>query len=340
MALWALDRMLYADRIEPGLLSQNVERIPDRALGAVLKQRIPLRRTIIGSIQSRDPVEAASRIAARVREITVRAGDRVTRGRIMATLDGSQLAAQVAQARGGLAAAQAELSRAAADHKRFSALFARGSVTARENDNAEAAFLSATGKVARARAAVEAARAELGYATVRSPVNGVVVERLAEPGDMAMPGRPLIRLYSEDALRVELDVPEELARKIEVGTPLNVSIGATGATYETTVTEIVPAADPASRSFLIRASLPSGQGLRPGMFARATLTTGSEDILTMPRAAVEQVGQLETVRVYNHGRIEMRMVSLGRGVGDRVEVLAGLQSGDRVILGRAGEAAQ
>jgi RND family efflux transporter MFP subunit len=215
-------------------------------------------------------------------------------------------------------------------------LFTRGSVTAHERDVAEAAYGSAMGRAAQAQAAVAAARAALAYATVSSPVDGVVVERLVEPGDMALPGKPLVRLYDEKALRVQLQAPENLARSIKVGTPLQVRVDAAGATYRTRVGEIVPAADPASRSFLIRAPLPSGGHLRPGMFARAFFSVGTQRLLTVPRAAVEEVGQLETVRVYSRGRIETRMVSLGRGFGNRVEVLAGLHQGERVILDSAG----
>ena len=135
-------------------------------------------------------------------------------------------------------------------------------------------------------------------------LTAVVVERLAEPGDMAMPGKPLVRLYDENALRVELQVPEELARDDRAGhARLRCSVDATGAEYHTQVSEIVPASDPASRSFLVRAPLPSGGHLQPGMFARATFAAGSETVLTIPRDAVERVGQLETVRVYSAGRI-------------------------------------
>ncbi len=336
--LWAALHMIRGGRIGPGLLSERFDQVPNRPLGVVLSENLPLRRELIGSIQSRVPVEAASRVAARVIEITVRAGDRVKRDQVIITLDAHDLGAQVAQAQGQLAAAQGELSRATADEKRFSALFARGSVTASEHDAAEAAYRGAAGRVAQAQATVAGARAGLEYATVRSPVDGVVVERLTEPGDMAMPGKPLVRLYDANALRVELQVPEDLARYIETATPLEVRVDATGAVYKTQVSEIVPASDPASRSFLARAPLPSGQRLQPGMFARATFTAGSETVLTMPRGAVEQVGQLETVRVYSEGRIQTRMVSLGRPFGDRIEVLAGLRPGDQVILDSVGTA--
>lgn len=329
---WAAVWFLGGGGIKPGLLAQRQETVPNRELGVVLFEQLPLRRVVVGSVQSRIPIRAASRVAARITKVDVHAGDRVHRNQLLVNLDASDLRAAVAQARGELAAAQAELTRTTADEKRFATLFARGSVTARERDAAKAAWRSARGKVAQARAEVAAAEAALGYATVRSPVAGVVEERLAEPGDMAMPGKPLVLLYDENALRVELQVPEELARRITVGMALAVSVDATGKVYSTKVSEIVPAADPASRSFLVRAPLPGGQGLRPGMFARASFAIGTETVLTIPRAAVQRVGQLDTVYVVKQGRVEARMVSLGRILGNRVEVLAGVRKGERVML--------
>jgi RND family efflux transporter MFP subunit len=333
--IWIVIRAVRGNMIAPGLLSQATEQIPNHPLGQVVSEEVPIHYQLIGSIQSRVPMEAASRVAARITEVLVHAGQRVKRGQVLVVLDSSELKAQVAQALGETAGAQAELARTTADEKRFSALFARGSVTAQERDAAEAAYRGATAKLAQARAAVEGARAGLAYTTVRSPVDGVTVERLAEPGDMAMPGKPLVRLYDENALRVELQVPEELARSVHTATPLDVRIDATRATYQTQVSEIVPAADPASRSFLVRAPIPSGGGLQPGMFARATLAAGNEVVITVPRGAVERVGQLDTVRVYSDGRVQTRMVSLGRGFGNRLEVLAGVHSGERVILDSA-----
>lgn len=267
--------------------------------------------------------------------MNVRAGDRVKPGQVLVALDISDLNSQLAQARGEVAAAQAELSRTAADEARFSALFARGSVTARERDSAVAAYQAAAAKASQAKAAVEAARSAFDYAIVRSPASAMVVERMVEPGDMAMPGKPLVRLYDETAMRAELEVPEELARSLSVGTPLDLRTDADDTIYHTQVGEIVPAANPGSRTFMVRAAMPSGQGLKPGMFVRATIGTGATSVLTIPRSAVQEIGQLETVRVYSEGRIQTRMVSLGRPLGDRIEVLSGVRGGERLILDAA-----
>lgn len=324
--------LLGAGKIRPGLLPRSQALAPNEPFGVVTLRRVPQSRQVIGSVQSRIPVDAASRVMAAVSEVRVRAGQRVRRGQVLVVLDSADLKAHVARAEGELAAARAELARTAADQERFSALFSRGSVTKREMESAQAAYRTANASVAQANAAVAAARAALKYATVVSPVDGIVAERSVEPGDIALPGKPLVRLYDENALRVELHVPEALAERVRLGTPLAVWIDATGQRVTTAVNEVVPEADPSSRSFLVRAPLPSGHGLRPGMFARASFTAGSENILTVPRAAVASVGQLDTVRVISRGAVEMREVSVGRTLGDRVEVLAGLRAGDKVVL--------
>jgi RND family efflux transporter MFP subunit len=335
VALLAALYMLRGGGIEPGLLPPRHAAMPNEPIGRVVLESVPIRREVIGSVESRVPIVAASRVAARVTAVRVHAGDWVKPSDVLVELDSADLRAHLREAGGAAAAARAELTRTTADEKRFRNLFQRGSVTAREFDAAEAAWRSASARMTQAEAAVAAARAALQYATVRSPVKGVVVERLVQPGDLAVPGKPLVRLYDANALRVSLQVPEELMRAVKVGMPLRVRIDATGEDISTKVNEIVPAADPDSRTFLVRASLPSGGDLRPGMFARAVFTVGREKILSIPLTAVTPVGQLDTVRVVSDGAVKLRQVSLGRSFGDRVEVLAGLQAGERVLLGPA-----
>lgn len=322
-------------KIAPGLASESARPAPNGRVAVVASLVAPISYEVAGSVQSLVSIEAASRVSARVRAVRVRAGDRVSRGEILVELDSGDLEGQVAQAEGQLAGARAELARTRADDERFSALLKRGAVTAQEYGAAEAAYRSAIGNAAGAKAAVAAAHAALAYATVRSPINGIVIERLVEPGDLAIPGKPLVRLYDDHALRAEFAAPEELARKIAIGTPLEVNVGGGAGGISTRIYEIVPAADPSSRSFLARAMLPPIPGLRPGTYVRATLNAGEETILTIPRTAVRSVGQLATVRIVINGAAEMRQVSLGRVVGDQIEVLAGLNAGDRVIAGPA-----
>jgi membrane fusion protein (multidrug efflux system) len=324
---------LSGQRIGPGLIATGAQTVANAQIAVVQLESALTRREVVGQIESRVPIEVASRVAATIKEITVRAGDAVRQGQVLARLDSADLEAQVRQAQGRLAAAQAEYARASADEKRFRSLLALGSATPHEFDRVEAAYRATAAAVSQSEAGVAGARAALKYTEVRSPIAGIVQERLAEPGDLAMPGRPLVKLYSEKELRVSLQMPEALGRHVRVGTPLVIRVDAVGVEVSAAVSEIVPAADPSTRSFVVRANLPSGRGLRPGMFARATFVTGHEDILTIPRAAISEVGQLTTVRVVSQGGVELRQVALGRTFGNRVEILAGLNPGERVLVG-------
>jgi RND family efflux transporter MFP subunit len=325
--------LVSGQKISPGLISAGSQDVGDAPVATVQLQSVPIRREVVGQVESRSAIEVASRVTAAIKEITVRAGDVVRPGQLLVRLDAADLQAAVQQAQGRLAAVRAEYARAAADEQRFHSLLAVGSVTPREFDQVQAAYRAASATVSQAEAGVAVARANLKYAEVRSSGAGIVQERLAEPGDLAMPGKPLVRLYDERALRVSLQVPERLGGRVKVGMPLTVRVDAVGAELYVSVSEIVPAADPSTRSFIVRADLPADRRLRPGMFARATFAIGQQGILTVPWAAVEEVGQLAAVRVVAATGVELRQIALGRRFGDRVEVLAGLNQGEHVLVG-------
>ncbi|MHB8381518.1 MAG: efflux RND transporter periplasmic adaptor subunit [Candidatus Binataceae bacterium] len=321
-----------AGRIRPGLLPGSSAGIGESATFRVQTIAVPRKTQVIGGIESRAPVEVSSNISARVREISVGAGQHITRGEILVQLDSTSLVAELARARGARSAALAELTRTEADWHRYSALYSRGSATAQERDAAQAAYSSASATEQQAAATISGADSALAYATVRSPVDGIVVDRMVEPGDMAMPGKPLLRIYGTQGMRAALAVPEGLLGSLRLGAPIRISVGAVHRDFTATISEIIPAANAQSGSVTVRANLPTGAGLQPGMFARAAIPGTSEALLTIPRSAVQAVGQLNTVRVLSNGSVELRQVALGRPIGAQVEVLAGLSAGETVLL--------
>ncbi len=334
LLLW-MTHPAAGENLQPGLAVRPQTTAPGGSTARVTAEEVPVMIEVMGTVQSRSPIEAASRISATVAEVLVRAGDPVVRGEFLVVLDSADLVARRAQAEAAVAAAEAEVARASSDDRRYRDLVKRGSVTVKEFESVEAAYRMATARQREAAAAVAAARAALRYTRIESPVRGLVAERLVEPGDLALPGKPLVRLYDAGALRVEVQIPEQSAKLVRVGTALRVRIDATGEDIATNVNEVAPVADPASRSIIVRAPLPVGRGLRPGMFARASLAAGVERVLTAPREAIESLGQLDTVRVVSgDGSVQMRQVALGRPLGARVEVIAGLREGEQVLLKR------
>jgi RND family efflux transporter MFP subunit len=237
---------------------------------------------------------------------------------------------ELGEYRAKLDQALAVQQQAAADLERFDSLFGRGAATRAELD-------AALSRARVAEAAVNEARAMLGHSEIAAPFDGVVARKLADVGDLAVPGRPLVEIEDPTALRVEADVGESLIDGIEVGQELEVRVPGLAAPLRATVTEVAPTADRASRTFVVKADLPRTPGLRAGTFARVAVTVAQADTLRVPAEALVVRGQLEFVFVANDGKAELRLVKTGKSYGAEVELLAGVSAGERVVVsGTAG----
>ncbi len=286
----------------------------------------------VGTVRASLSATVSSKATGRVADLRVRSGDRVERGQVLLVVAGEETGARVDQARAALEAAEAALADAERELARMRRLVAEQIIARRELEAAEARAQVARARVREARSAVSEASALAGDLVVRAPMTGVVAETLVDVGDLAAPGRPLLTVYDPTRLRLEAPVRESLARRLAPGQSVRVVVDAIGAEVDGTVEVVVPEADPAARSFLVKAALPRVPGLYPGMFGRLRFPTGTVEILAVPRRAVRPVGQLETVDVVEDDVVRTRQVRLGRSYGDLVEVLAGLSPGERVVL--------
>jgi RND family efflux transporter MFP subunit len=179
---------------------------------------------------------------------------------------------------------------------------------------------------------VNAAQSYLAYSEVKAPFNGVVAERMVEVGDMAAPGRPLFVIEDTSKVKIEGQAPESLAAGLSVGDPVGVETG--GESFEAALFELLPAADPRSRTFTVRALMDNPGGrLRSGMFARLHLGGESRPVVTAPETAILRRGPLTGIFVVaDDSTARLRWITLGRARGGVVEILSGLQAGERVVL--------
>jgi multidrug efflux pump subunit AcrA (membrane-fusion protein) len=249
------------------------------------------------------------------------------------------------------AAAQQEL--AAATLARYTTLLERRSVAAQEHDEVAAKAKAAAAEVARARqtkasllarerqaaARIEQAEAELArarvaltHATITAPANGIVVSKTVEVGTIATPGAALLTV-EEQRYRLELSVPESDIRNVRIGQRTVATVDALGLDLQGIVVEIVPAADPTSRTFTVKVDLPGDERLRSGLYGRARFTAGQRTVMLVPRQAVRERGQLQQVFVVDGSNIaRLRLVTTGKAADDRVEILSGLGEGERVVV--------
>jgi len=308
-----------------------------------------------GVLQARTTATIASRIMAPVREVRVSPGDRVHKGQTLIVLDGDDLAAAARAARAAalaaeqgsnaaaaeLRTAEAGLVLARASHDRIAGLQAKQSATAQELDDATAALRSAEARVSAASArtlqaalAVESARAAGdqatttdAFSTIAAPFDGMITEKMIEPGNMASPGAPLLRLEDTRGFRLEVRVDESRIGQIRNGDSVPLLLGAGTTTITGTVVEVSRAVDADARTFLVKIALPDGLGLRSGEFGKARFRGTSRRALTIPSSAIVRRGQLTSVFVVDKGVARVRLVSLSES-----EVLAGLTESEMVIV--------
>lgn len=264
-----------------------------------------------------------------------------------------QAEARVRQSEAGVRSAEATRDEAQRDLKRYQDTFKAGASTQQQLQQAEARLKTTSESVEAAKEEVDAAkrqvdavkrqveglrqqveevRAQSDKTTIASPMDAVVVDRLAEPGDLATPGRPLLTLQSATELRFEAPISEGCARRIHVGDEVRVNVEAAGREMVTRVNEIVPVVDPQSRTFLVRADVPALKDLQPGMFGRLQFTCGLRPILRVPESALLVRGQLEFLFVADGGRARLRLVRSGKRQDGQVEILSGVAEGEAIIV--------
>jgi RND family efflux transporter MFP subunit len=289
----------------------------------------------VGSLRAWKEATVSGKVMGTVTEIRKHAGDPVRQGETLLAVDARDVSGQIAQAEGGLAQARAAAVLAETNFHRFEQLLSRGSASQLELDQARYQYETAKGAVEQAEGAVATAKSYQAYAVIPAPFSGLVVDQLCEVGDMAAPGRPLMTVEDPSHLRLFASLDATRSQSAVVGSAISVRVpSAEGRIFPARITEVVPAADPATRSILVKIDLEPASDLRPGMFATALLPAGERQVLRVPNAAVVHRGGITGVFVAEAGHAAFRMVVLAGSSSDpeRSEVLSGLSAGDQTII--------
>jgi RND family efflux transporter MFP subunit len=325
----------FGEKIAPATVEYERPKAEGRELAEVSALKTTEVVQAIGTVQPRNRTLVASQLLAAIREIRVRAGDRVESGQLLATLDDRGIQAQLAEAEASAMAVQADLTLREREFARSKQLYADRAITKEDLDRVEGAYQVTAAQLERAKQQVQRINVTLSYTNITAPAAGVVAERYADPGDLAATGKPLLAIHDPTQLELHASIREGLAQRVKLGLKLPVRIDAVSLTAEGTVREIVPQAEAASRSVLVKVALPAETtaGLYLGMFGRLAIPVGYVDHAVVTAGAVQRVGQLELVEVVDEKkRLERRFVRTGRHFDGQVEVLSGLNVGEMVAL--------
>lgn len=310
------------------------------AVVRVRRVRVPMVETAVGTIRAVHETSIGSKLLARVVEVNLKAGQSVKAGEVLMRLDDSDLRAKLQQAKAAVTAAEAARAQAAADEKRFAQLVESNAISRQEYERAATALRAAEAELRRAEETVNEVQATLDWATVRAPMDGVVIDKKVDVGDLVTPGQLLLTLFDPKRMQLVASVRESLAVQLQVGQNIDVQIEGLKKQCSGTISEIVPEAESASRAFQVKVTGPCPTGIYSGMFGRILIPLQEEEVLVVPRGALRLVGQLELVNVVQDGRVERRAVRKGRELGEDVEVLAGLAEGEQVEILAPSHAAQ
>jgi RND family efflux transporter MFP subunit len=323
---------------------------------------IPNQVAAPGTVASIRTAQIAARVMGTVEQVAVHEGDRVRQGQLLIALDDREFAARDSAAQAGIreaaaarqeaqkaaAAAQAQADVAQKTYKRYVYLRGQKSVSPQEFDEVEAKQQAAQAMLAQAQARVQqsaagyqqarqemrAASIESNYTRIVAPFDGVVLDRLVDPGTMATPGAPLLVLEETSQYRLVATVDAENAGGLRRGMRTRVTLDAfPGKSFAGTVAEIEPGADPSSHTVQVKIDLPRDPELRSGLFGRAWFPQGERQAIVVPDSAILDRGQLRAVYVVDGAEIvRFRLVTLGAAAGSGREVLSGLGAGDRVVV--------
>ena len=321
----------FHEKIEPGPAQVGLRPLGGAPTTTVQRVTVPLSEEAVGTVQAAHETEVGAKIMARVLAVSFQAGQQVEKDQVLVELDKSDLEARMNQAEAAVDAAQAALDQAQTNYDRIARLRAEDSASELEFTTATNDLSAAKANHEQARSALREAEAVLEYATIRSPLDGVVIDKAVDVGDMVQPGQTVLRLF--DQLQLVATVRESLATRLEIGQQLPVTLEALDLRCQGTISEIVPEADVLSRAFHVKVTGPCPPGVIPGMFGRLHIPLDETQELQIPRTAVRRVGQVSYVyRVVGDAQVERAFIQIAGEHDTQVAVASGLSAGDRIVV--------
>jgi RND family efflux transporter MFP subunit len=334
------------ERIKPGQVQVKRPEIMGVTMAKIASSTVDSHYETSGTVRAWRTSTLASRVFGTVTAVSVKEGDAVRAGDILLTIDDRDTRERVNAAESGYKEAlkareAAEKQSALGDitSRRYGNLYKEKVVSQQEFDQIETQRNVANLELERASLASERARALLGearihlsFTRVRAPFSGVVTAKKVEQGSMAVPGMPLITVEDASRFTIAANVDEKVSGKLRLGARIRVYFDTAGRTVTAAITKIVPAVDPATRTFAIEAELPE-TSLKSGLYGKVLIPEGTREAILVPPSAIVVKGQLTGVYgVDEGGVVTYRLIRKGRTHSGGTEILSGLKNGDKIIV--------
>jgi RND family efflux transporter MFP subunit len=313
--------------------SIHAQEVQDVATFEAQYQVVPRIQIFDGTVEAVNEATVSAQTSGRITEVFYDVDDFVEKGSLIVQFDDTEQKARLEKASAGLVEAEARYSEAQTEFERIKDIYAQKLVSKSDYDRAQASFKAARAKLNAARAAKDEAQVQYDYTQIRAPYSGIVTERMAEVGEVANVGTPIMTGISLDLLRVSSSIPQQVINAVRQYQAAEIRMADSNQWVPASDITLFPYADARTNTFKVRTYLPEGtQGLFPGMFVKVAFMVGEESKLLIPASSVVYRSELTGVYVVRADQsIVMRQVRLGRETTDgSIEVLSGLNAGDLI----------
>ncbi len=299
-------------------------------------QNLPNYYRFPGTVEGQYRINLSTKIMGRVSYLPFENGAKIKKGQTLIRIQSDNVRAQKEQVEANLAEAQAAFANVKTNYDRIKALYAEQSATQKELDDINTQYKMARAKINMLKSKLKEINDVLGYAVIKAPFDGHIVNKMVQTGDMASPGMPLITIEGGRILKVRASVPESQIDAFRNGDPVQIKVDAIGnEIFKGVIESTNPSGNPGSRQFQVIVRFTENPGdlkVKSGMFANVVLEKGSQSVITVPKSSVVERGQLTGIYTVNENQEALlRWVKTGRTIGQNVEILSGLKAGESYI---------
>jgi RND family efflux transporter MFP subunit len=299
----------------------------------VQNEELPEQYTVVGSVVADRNINISSRISSYIRQLTVQEGEVVKHGQLLVVLDDNELEQNINRAKAAVDSAQAVFTDVTTDLNRFRNLLEQGSVSEIKVRKTQLQKTTALENLNSARAALSIANSQRQYTQIRSPATGIVTRRHLQVGSLTTPGVPLLTIESRDNLKFDTFVAESQLANIKLGDAVGLKIDNVAKPLVGTVTQIIYAGHPVTRSFKVSIALPTKPVMFTGMYGTATFTVGSSENITIPESALIKKAGLQGVYIVDEdNKAWFRWLRVRRSRPGKIEIAAGLSAGEQILV--------
>lgn len=301
-------------------------------ISKVEKRFFSSEESFAGLIKSKNTINISTKMMGRILKLYVDVGERVKKGQLLVEVDAAEALSGFKQSEAGLSAAEILFQNMERDYERFKRLYEERAVTKHQLEQIEAGLAQARAQKEQARANLEMSKTLLSYGKIYAPSDGIITKKWMEEGNVAAPGMPILTLENPLSLELSVEVPEEKADKIELGSNARIFTMDEGNYKNSKITTILKTADALSKTSTVKLEIVP-EDFKVGQFVKVRFDSLGGEVLSVDKNSIKREGQLEMVFVRNEdGKVFLRIIRSGRREGDFVQILSGLLEGETVVL--------